>query len=134
MMIRSLKEIVIPTLRSKGFRGSFPHFRRLSAGQLDLLSFQFNQYGGGFVVELSYCPAGGFVASWGKTIPEKDVNVWYMHPNRRIRLGSTPGAPDHWFRYDASPSPANVHERLAREVLTLIDSQAEPWWSERRGG
>ena len=42
IMIKKLKEIVIPYIRDVGFKGSFPHFRRLAGKQIDLLTFQFD--------------------------------------------------------------------------------------------
>lgn len=54
-MNEALKEIVVPILREKGFKGSFPHFRRVSGKYLDLLTFQFSQWGGQFVVEIGKC-------------------------------------------------------------------------------
>ncbi|MGM0875889.1 MAG: DUF4304 domain-containing protein [Bacillota bacterium] len=41
-MINSLKQIVIPILRERGFKGSFPHFYRKLDNQTDLLMFQVN--------------------------------------------------------------------------------------------
>ena len=54
-MIVALNSIVVPVLRHRGFTGSFPHFRRLGTKQIDLITFQFDKWGGGFVVELSKC-------------------------------------------------------------------------------
>jgi hypothetical protein len=58
-MIVELKRVAVPVLRSLGFKGSFPHFRRESAERIDLLTFQFSLGGGKFVVEVgSFSPAG----------------------------------------------------------------------------
>jgi hypothetical protein len=54
-MIKHLSEIVIPVLREKGFKGSFPHFRRITNDRINLLTFQFDRYGGGFVIEITNC-------------------------------------------------------------------------------
>ncbi len=43
-MIAALKEIVLPTLRNMGFRGSFPHFRRERDEQLDLLTCYVSEF------------------------------------------------------------------------------------------
>ena len=50
-MIAALREIVVPVLRDMGLRGSFPHFRRFRDTRIDLLTFQFNRYGGSLVGE-----------------------------------------------------------------------------------
>ncbi len=51
--IRYIKSIILPELRKIGFKGSYPHFRRENAEGYDLLSFQFNKYGGSFLMEMS---------------------------------------------------------------------------------
>ena len=41
-----IKTMIVPELRKKGFKGSFPHFRRIyENGRVDFLSFQFNKWG-----------------------------------------------------------------------------------------
>ena len=52
-MIISLKENVIPELRNRNFKGSFPHFRKTGYGKTNLLTFQFDRNGGGFIIELA---------------------------------------------------------------------------------
>ena len=60
-MISKLKKIVVPGLRERGFKGSFPHFRRISEKKIDLITFQFHRYGGGFVIEVEVCSPEGFI-------------------------------------------------------------------------
>jgi hypothetical protein len=50
-MIKALKNILIPVLREKGFKGSFPHFRRRLENRIDLMSFYFDKYGGGLLLK-----------------------------------------------------------------------------------
>ncbi|MEY8738422.1 DUF4304 domain-containing protein [Bacillales bacterium AN1005] len=52
-MDNALKQVVIPTLREQGFKGSLPHFRRINENNIDLITFQFNKWGGSFIVELA---------------------------------------------------------------------------------
>ena len=97
-MIAALQETVVPTLRDIGFSGSFPHFRRIRDTQIDLLTFQFNRYGGSFVVEIAFCAPDGFNTHWGKHIPPNEVQARDIHPTQRLRLGShPPDKADHWF-------------------------------------
>nr|WP_268888411.1 DUF4304 domain-containing protein [Heyndrickxia shackletonii] len=42
-MISALKKIVVPELRERGFKGSFPHFRRIFENKIDLITFQFDK-------------------------------------------------------------------------------------------
>jgi hypothetical protein len=46
-MIAALQAHVVPELRRRGFKGSFPHFRRAAAQRIDLLTFQFDKWGAG---------------------------------------------------------------------------------------
>lgn len=129
-MIAILQHLVVPRLRTLGFRGSFPHFHRLHEDRTDLLMFQFDKYGGGFVVELGTCPAGDFVTSWGKHIPAKKLEVSYLNPDQRYRLGAIDKGEDHWFRYDHGNHwrRPKVFKDLAQEVIQLLDEQAVSWW------
>ncbi len=129
-MVRALNASVVPQLRTMGFRGSFPHFRRLGSHQIDLLTFQFDKWGGGFVVEIGRCPAEGVTHSWGvEALPAK-VKVWDVHPRDRLRLqpklGSSTGD---WFRYDQhmlGEGDAGL-EVVAKQVVPYLEI-AEKWW------
>ena len=121
-----LKTRVVPILRSSGFKGSYPHFRRPRGDALDLLTFQFDRYGGGFVIELSWCPLDGVTTSWGKKIEGSKVTTWDMPSDQRTRIQPKPGGGlDCWFRFDngdvGTPS---------KQVLACLP-KAEKWWSTR---
>ena len=123
-MIVVLKGKVVPILREKGFGGSFPHFRRIRGGQIDLMSFQFDKWGGGFVVEISKCGPEGVTMSWGEKIPPKKVTAQHLNPNERLRLGCEGPSTDNWFRYDRGNAPDTV----AQEVVNKLND-AEKWWA-----
>lgn len=127
-MVKALQEIVVTKLRERGFRGSFPHFRRQSGDKIDLLTFQFDRHGGGFFIEIANCPSDGIVTYWGEHIPPNKVRAWDIHPDKRLRLQSGLGdSTSDWFRYD-KPGPAgNVFKRVAKKVLPRIE-EAEKWW------
>ncbi len=101
MMDSALKEKVVPLLRSQGFKGSYPHFRRMSPDRIDLLTFQFDKWGVGFVVESGSCGVDGITLHWGRHVPPSKVTAWDLHPAERLRLkpSGSPGA-DFWFRFD----------------------------------
>jgi hypothetical protein len=127
-MIKALKEIVVTRLREQGFKGSFPHFRRLGKEKIDLLTFQFDPWGGGFVIEISKCPADGITTYWGKHIPPNKVNAWYMHPSERLRLQPrVSSSPSDWFRYDKANLHEDIFEKTARSVFPFLE-KAELWW------
>lgn len=127
-MVIALTEIVVTRLRNMGFNGSFPHFRRHGKEKIDLLTFQFDKYGGGFVLEISKCPPDGTSTHWGEHIPPNKVNAWDMHPSKRVRL--QPGAgnsPSSWFRFDRHRQAEEVYLKTANEVLPYLEI-AEKWW------
>ena len=115
-MIAELKCVVQPFLRSAGFAGSFPHYRKISTDCIDLLTFQFDRRGGGFVIEIARCPTDGIVTALGLRVPPNKTKVWDIHPNFRKRIQQRPGGgTDAWFRFDAV-SPA----RIAAEALSRL--------------
>jgi hypothetical protein len=129
-MVIALKGLVVPQLRTMGFRGTFPHFRRIGSDQIDLLTFQFDKWGGGFVVEIAKCPAEGVTHPWGEEALPTKVKVWDVHPRDRLRLqprlGSSTGD---WFRYDrhtTSGRDAGL-EAVAEQVVPYLEI-AEKWW------
>ena len=127
-MISALKEVVVPTLRDMGFRGSFPHFCRHRSEQLDLLTFQFGSWGGSFVVEIAYCPAAGYTAPHGVTIPPERARVYDQGFSSRLRLGvrPPPNNRDHWFKFE--PEHPTIYRDTAQQILPLLHSQAEHYW------
>ncbi|MFF2755883.1 DUF4304 domain-containing protein [Psychrobacillus sp. NPDC058041] len=121
-MISSLKKIVIPTLREKGFKGSFPHFRRIKENKIDLLTFQFDRYGGGFVIEVAVCRPNGVTHHWGEKVPLNKVTAHDLNNRPRLNCGE-------WFRYDASSSDEDIFDVIAYGVLNCIP-EAENYWNE----
>jgi hypothetical protein len=132
-IVKVLKGIVVTKLREKGFKGSFPHFRRPNTEQIDLLTFQFDKWGGGFIIEISKCPPDGITTHWGKHIPPNKVKAWDMHPVERVRLQPGPGSSTtNWFRYDQPGLIEDAFEKTAREVLQYLE-KAEKWWEGAEG-
>jgi hypothetical protein len=122
-MISELKKIVVPEIRKRGFKGSFPHFRRISEDKIDLMTFQFDRYGGGFVIEVGVCSPEGFTHSWGE-IPPNKVTAHDLNPNNRLRLKEKDGQ---WFRYDVENESDDIYENVANEVLKHL-YEAEAYW------
>jgi len=120
-MKTALKDVIVPRLRERTFVGSFPHFRRRISNRLDLLSFQFDRNGGGFVIEIGQSPLEGFTTHWGKKIPPEKVTALDLPPQQRTRLKPQVGSgTDSWFRYDA----ATTHDdflRTAESVLPRLE-------------
>jgi hypothetical protein len=123
-MITSLKTTFVPALRERGFKGSFPHFRRLSRERIDLLTVQFNRRGGSFIVEISQCKTDGVITHWGKYIPGEKVTAWDLHPNKRHRLGSSgKGKDGHWFSFD----DGTPLDGIGRSACAYLE-EADKWW------
>lgn len=131
-----LKAIVVPKLRSMGFKGSFPHFRRVVNGRAALVTFQFNLSGGSFVVELSTCAQSDIQAHWNESLTLNNVTTHDM--NNRYRLGADAKGNDYWFTFgkkNYEPNheilePDSAFQRVANEVNELIEHHAEAIWQE----
>jgi Domain of unknown function (DUF4304) len=123
-MIKALILIVIPLLREKGFKGSFPHFRRVLETRIDLISFFFDKYGGGFIVEIGASPVNGFTIKGGPHFPPNKVNTTHHVPCTRLE----PTEDHDSYRYDEEPLQHDIYEVLAYEVASLLP-KAEEWWN-----
>jgi hypothetical protein len=120
----ALRERFIPALRSRAFKGPFPHFRRALTDRIDLLTVQFDKWGGGFVIEIGRCPPNGVKTAWGKEIAPEKVTAHDLHPSARHRIGSSaPGEEGKWFRYDGGTSPVAVAEAAVSAL-----KEADDWW------
>ena len=119
-----LKDYIVPNLRTRGFSGSFPHFRRTSGSTVQLISFQLDKYGtGNFVIELAKAPNGPLTESWGKVIEANKVTA--RHINNRLRLGATEIGSDQWFQHeDFVKDPVTTTAYL----LSMLDNQGAIWW------
>src|SRR5688572_23317815 len=120
LMSSALKTILVPELRRRGFKGSFPHFYRNLPERTDFLSFQFYSAGGSFVVEAGKCGPNGIEEGVGEDLPVAKINTTYL--GDRIRLGADldAGVWDHWFvfgprSYDPprEPQAAAHYESIA---------------------
>ena len=142
-MIGAIEKILLPILREKNFKGTFPDFFREKNGHIDLLSFQFNKYGGSFAVNISYAnkERNNITPYSGKDVPPEKLTAY--HGKDRLRLGSKPILlfllfrrekvnGDHWFRYKENFfSRRNVFENAAKEVIPYLENQAEEWWRSK---
>jgi hypothetical protein len=113
-MVLELQRFVIPKLRQSGFAGAFPHLRRIQPEWIDLLTFQFDRYGGGLVVEIGRCKTSGIVTHWGEQIPPRLVRAWDL--NRRKRIQARPGSGRFdWFRFDEQ-SPVEAAKQIGEAL------------------
>ncbi|MBD8069668.1 DUF4304 domain-containing protein [Bacillus sp. PS06] len=125
MMVTALKQVVIPILREQGFKGSFPHFRRANENNIDLITFQFNKWGGSFVIEVATCPKEGTTMYWGEKIPPNKVTA--HHINERFRLGAKSVEEDGiWFSYENALTEED-YTKVAEQVFKLLKTSDESW-------
>ena len=123
-MEASLKRIFVPELRDRGFKGSFPHFRRPRTNRIDLLTVQFNRWGGSFAIEVAICSCEGVVMHWGERITPNRVRAWDVYPPNRPRLGATNTSDDgHWFKFESTIGT----DEVARQAVMYLQD-AEKWW------
>ena len=127
-MEKALLARAIPVIRERGFAGRFPHFRRPTPTKTDLMTFQFDRHGGGFVIEVAEAPSGDIVKPWGKVVPAHRVTAYDINPPKRQRL--QPGddrSLNSWFRFDGELSADDVVD----QVLGLLP-QLDDWFAGRR--
>ncbi|MFJ7666866.1 DUF4304 domain-containing protein [Lysinibacillus sp. NPDC097195] len=126
LMIKALKKRVVPYLREHGFKGTFPHFRRQNEENTDLVTFQFNRYGG-FLVELSNCGKYGVTMSWGEEVPPNKVTAHDTNLNDRFRLKEEIDPRECWFYYEEAKTDGDFEE-VANEVLKRIQQVSDRNW------
>lgn len=123
-MISIIKKTVVPELRQRGFKGSFPHFRRINENKIDLMTFQFDRYGGGFVIEVGLCSSKGVPHNWGEKVPPNKVTAHDLPHNNRLRLKNSEGE---WFRYDVETESGEIYEIVAKELLQHLCEEENYW-------
>lgn len=113
-----LKRNFVPLLKSLGFTGTYPHFRREGPKYMELVGVQFSQWGGQFYVELSLGSKGGTDVN-GKFIPAQELKHYHGWPRERLgelpfdyerdgvqmaaaKASKLPPAIDDWFRAKSS--------------------------------
>lgn len=130
-MVKCLNQTVIPVLRSLNFKGSFPHFRRQTDERINLLTFQFDRTGGGFVIEIANCQPNGIITSWGLEIKPNKVTAHDVNKRKRIQsnMKTTSSLTEDWFRYDKKYlfGLGDIYKKICKDVLLRIPF-AEDYW------
>lgn len=130
-MISALKKIVVPELKSRGFKGRFPHFRK-QVGQMGyLLSFQFDKWGGGFLIEIGVAKVNeeGNVKIDNLIRPFQKLNAFHL--NNRFRILEHKNGNKDWFRFDNETQNLEEAEfmEIAKNVLPYLDV-ADDWFEK----
>jgi len=119
-MINSLRKNVIPTLRDRGFKGSFPHFYRKLENRVDLLMFQFSAWGGVLYVEISKCSQEGYIDVSETFYTPNKVKVYNIDNAHRQRLGKEISEMFEFNKDNTELISLNVRESL---------KEGEEWWN-----
>jgi hypothetical protein len=119
-VVQDIKTVIVPELRRRDFKGSFPHFRRIyDDGKVDYLSFQFNKYCGSFIVEIAvaypYLGKSGNFYYWDKITPEFIKKSDYGYTNERLRI--EPGNGE-WFEFNEY----NYHQTVELVLQMIINN------------
>lgn len=109
----ALKASTLSRLRVAGFKGTFPHLRRLTDAGADLASFQFNRHGGSFVVEIARCPLEGIASPVHGQIAPVKARAQDRHPSNRRRI---PEGDGQWFDF-AKAQPSMTADTVAEVLL-----------------
>jgi len=130
-MDKSLSEIVVPVLRQLEFKGSFPHFRRVKSDRINLLTFQFDRSGGGFVIEIANCRPDGFTTHWGLDIKPNKLTAHDMNKRKRIQsnMETDSSLTEDWFRYDKKYlfGFGDIYKKVCKDVLLKLDIAKDYW-------
>lgn len=132
-MICSLNKLFIPELRKLNFKGSFPHFRRTENNITNLITFQFDRSGGGFVIELANHKGKEYVTYWGEIVELKKLTAHHLNQRMRIypSLKNEEEGKGSWFRYDKKSffDFGNIYDKNAKRAAERIPLM-EKYWSE----
>jgi len=115
-MDAALKEKFVSKLRERGFKGSYPHFRREGARHIEIIGIQFSQWGGQFYIEIGLGNKDGEEVQ-GRHIPASKLKYYEVWP--RERLGEIP------FDYERDGV------EVAASKASELPDEIERWFKEK---
>jgi hypothetical protein len=131
-MSNTLRVSVLPEFRKLGFKGTFPHLRRITKSEVHLITFQFDKYGGGFVIEISKTKNEPYKTYWGEIIEVTKLTTHYLndririHPKGLLKNSNT----NDWFRYDKSIHIGSIYKNVAKQVIDQIELIEKLFYSD----
>jgi hypothetical protein len=130
----ALQAHFVPRLKEAGFSGSGLHFRRRKPDQIDLVTIQFDKWGGAFCIEVAVAPPNGVTFPWGKVVPPNKVTAHDIAPGVRIRLTPDEHLEDWWYRFAPDRTGlSNVvfgsPEKCARAAAQVVLTRGEVYFS-----
>lgn len=120
-MLKALNKTVIKDLKSQGFIGKYPHFKKVKENCIELVDFQTNKYGGSFTVEVSAVFPESKVTNLGDLSVAVDVDkVDVSCTNERYRLK---GMFDGWFYYsDVYKMPQGFYHNVSEKEAESFEA------------
>lgn len=116
MMDTSLKEIFVPVLRKRNFKGSYPHFRREAQKQMEILGIRFSSADPRFYIDIAVSPLTGVTLPDGRYLTADKVKISHAAKSKRIGKDFFSFEKDHF-------------EETAIKAISSL-KEAEEWWIE----
>jgi hypothetical protein len=136
LMMEALKTRLFPALRERGFKGSFPHFRRQAPERIDFVMIQFRRGGGSFTINIGQSGPEGITEGAWDGLPVEKLTVGHLSARSRVSTGFWGGQ---WFEFgpssydDPKPAkPAGFYEGIAEKALQRFVKEAELWFAKPR--
>ncbi|MBS1994531.1 MAG: DUF4304 domain-containing protein [Cyanobacteria bacterium SZAS LIN-3] len=125
-MHAALKKIIVPDLRARGFKGRYPHFRRIAATHTDLLNFQFDKYHRDlFVINITQAPGSGmYTTRLGDQFHRDNLKYFQVTESTYRLQPKSIGGADDWFAY-----AQENYDEIARSILPYI-KRADQWFAD----
>lgn len=118
----AIKKNVVPEIKSLGYIGSFPHFRKIEGNSMYFVGFQFGRSSliGNLVVELGFASREN-LPDWAKLLPDEKLD--YGFSQKRHRLGSKSEKEDGiWFDYESLETEEEI-KNLSLTILQLFKKE-----------
>lgn len=119
-----LREKIIPWFRKIGFKGSLPYLRRITDCTVDLVTFQFDRNGGGFVIELAQTKNEVFKTYWGKEILQSKLTAYDLNNRTRIHPKGIlkDSLTDDWFRFDKGGLFTDPLKKIEKDIENNMET------------
>ena len=130
-MRRALRDIVVPELRQRGYRGTFPRFRRTVEDEVQFVHFVFWFKGGNrFLVELRRGDREQVADMTNAQVVTRSDRVLLRSPI--VTRGSEDAPFPTWFWFEFEDSSGFRPDEVAARVVAAFDHGGADWWTAER--
>ena len=122
---KAIKDLVIPYIKSAGFKGAYPSFKMKLDEKIYFINFQFGRdyLSGKVIVQLSTVELSK-LSAWAKTLEIEKLN--YGHAQVWHRLGSPKkGVDGIWFDYENGDQ-----QEISKQILELLKVELPEYLSK----